>query len=68
MMILRPIPGLTAFLQYVSESTAWKEQLDVLAYGSTVRQLSNRVLGNVMLALPPEIEVPGLVAKLSPWS
>jgi len=61
MMIMRPRRGLTEFLGLVSQSVAWQEQLDVAAYGSTVRQLSNQVLGNVMISIPPDQELAALV-------
>ena len=61
MMIMRPIAGLTAFLELVCQSFVWQEQLDLAAYGSTVRQLSNQVLGNVKIVLPPSHEVDVLV-------
>jgi type I restriction enzyme S subunit len=57
MMILRPNNGLTRFLQKISESSVWSAQLSVSSYGSTVKQLSNEVLGNIVLALPPKQEV-----------
>ncbi|WP_278399087.1 restriction endonuclease subunit S [Hafnia paralvei] len=57
MMILRPKVLLTEFVLFVSESLYWKQQLDVSAYGSTVKQLSNEVIGNFKFILPTENEI-----------
>jgi type I restriction enzyme S subunit len=61
MMILRPINGLTDYLQLISESSLWQSQLDVAAYGSTVKQLSNEVLGSICIAIPPSNELSNFV-------
>ncbi len=61
MMILRPINGLTDYLQLISESSLWQSQLDVAAYGSTVKQLSNEVLGSICIAIPPFDELSNFV-------
>lgn len=52
MMIMRPKEMLTQFILLVSESLYWKQQLNVSAYGSTVKQLSNEVIGNFKICLP----------------
>ena len=57
MMILRPKVDISNFLLRVSESDSWLGQLDVYSYGSTVKQLSNEVLGNTWIAFPPLSEV-----------
>lgn len=65
MMIMRPRRSITTYLQFVSESTLWKEQLDIAAYGSTVKQLSNEVLANVIVVMPPLADIPYLVSLLN---
>ncbi|HBC0585836.1 restriction endonuclease subunit S [Enterobacter cloacae] len=57
MMIIRPKEMLTQFILLVSESLYWKQQLNVSAYGSTVKQLSNEVIGNFKICLPPAEEL-----------
>lgn len=57
MMIMRPKKMLTQFISLVSESLYWKQQLNVSAYGSTVKQLSNEVIGNFKFCLPPAEEL-----------
>ncbi|CTQ21661.1 Restriction modification system DNA specificity domain protein [Klebsiella variicola] len=57
MMIMRPKKTLTQFILLVSESLYWKQQLNVSAYGSTVKQLSNEVIGNFKICLPPAEEL-----------
>jgi len=64
MMIMRPLRGLTEYLQWVSESSVWQSQLDVASYGSTVKQLSNQILGNVLIALPPIKDVTTVVKTI----
>lgn len=61
MMIIRPEAGLTGYIRLCSESSFWQKQLDVAAYGSTVQQLSNPIVGGVVIALPPRTEIPQLV-------
>ncbi len=61
MMIIRPSKGLTDYIQLVSESSLWQSQLEVLAYGSTVKQLSNEVLGNISIAIPSFDELSNFV-------
>jgi len=64
MMIIRPINGLTDYLQQISESSLWQSQLGVAAYGSTVKQLSNEVLGNICIAIPPIDELSNFVSYI----
>jgi type I restriction enzyme S subunit len=64
MMIIRPARELTDYLQLLSESSLWQSQLDVAAYGSTVKQLSNEVLGNVIIALPTSKEISEFIANI----
>lgn len=64
MMIMRPEKGLTDYLQFVSESLFWTRQLDIAAYGSTVRQLSNEILRNIIVAVPPAEELQELIRIL----
>ncbi|MDN3432615.1 MULTISPECIES: restriction endonuclease subunit S [unclassified Pseudoalteromonas] len=65
MMIIRPTKKLTNYLMYVSESNQWKEQLNIGSYGSTVKQLSNQILGNVFFSLPPQNEINDVVGYLN---
>nr|WP_322940327.1 restriction endonuclease subunit S [Pseudomonas sp. s4] len=64
MMIIRPKAGLTEYLRLCSESSFWQKQLDVAAYGSTVKQLSNPIVGGLIIALPPRTEIPSLVSRV----
>jgi len=64
MMIIRPRVGLTEYLRLCSESSFWQKQLDVAAYGSTVKQLSNPIVGGLIIALPPRAEIPSLVSRV----
>ena len=64
MMIIRPHAGLTEYIRLCSESFFWQKQLDVAAYGSTVKQLSNPIVGGVVIALPPRAEIPALTSKV----
>lgn len=64
MMIIRPHAGLTEYIRLCSESYFWQKQLDVAAYGSTVKQLSNPIVGGLIIALPPRAEIPDLVYKI----
>lgn len=64
MMIIRPKAGLTEYLRLCSESSFWQKQLDVAAYGSTVKQLSNPIVGGLIIALPPRAEIPSLVSRV----
>jgi len=64
MMIIRPINGLTDYLQLISESSLWQSQLNVAAYGSTIKQLSNEVLGNICIAIPSFDELLNFVQTL----
>lgn len=64
MMIIRPRAGLTEYIRLCSESSFWQKQLDVAAYGSTVKQLSNSIVGGLIIALPPRSEIPALVSKV----
>ncbi|CDT86990.1 conserved hypothetical protein [Vibrio coralliirubri] len=53
MMIIRLKSLSSDFLMYVCESNSWKEQMSIGSYGSTVKQLSNQVVGNALIAIPP---------------
>ena len=64
MMIIRPKAGLTEYLRLCSESSFWQKQLEVAAYGSTVKQLSNPIVGGLIIALPPRAEIPSLVSRV----
>ena len=64
MMIIRPDVGLTEYIRLCSESYFWQKQLDVAAYGSTVKQLSNPIVGGLVIALPPRAEIPFLVSEV----
>lgn len=64
MMIIRPHAGLTEYIRLCSESFFWQKQLDVAAYGSTVKQLSNPIVGGLVIALPPRAEIPALTSKV----
>jgi type I restriction enzyme S subunit len=65
MMIMRPNFGLTNYLQSISESSSWLGQLDIAAYGSTVRQLSNEILGNIIIAIPPVSEIHNFIESVN---
>ncbi|ELR8726606.1 restriction endonuclease subunit S [Vibrio vulnificus] len=64
MMIIRPKKSLTDFLLYLSESDVWSHQLNLYSYGSTVKQLSNEVVGNFKLVLPHPDEMVPLLTYL----
>ncbi|MEO7837898.1 MAG: restriction endonuclease subunit S [Anaerolineales bacterium] len=54
MMILRPEEQLTSkYFYYLARSNYWFLQLDYSAYGAAQQQLSNVVLQNLSIALPP---------------
>ncbi|HIF9533866.1 TPA: restriction endonuclease subunit S [Photobacterium damselae] len=57
MMIIRLYTLSSRFLMFVCESNSWKEQMSIGAYGSTVKQLSNHVIGNAFIAIPPVDEL-----------
>ncbi len=57
MMILRPEKELSSkFFYYLARSNYWFTQLDYSAYGAAQQQLSNVVLQNLSIALPPQQE------------
>jgi len=64
MTIIRPQFVPADYLLFLSESNIWKAQLDIAAYGSTVRQLSNPILGNLDIALPPDDELNSILEYL----
>ncbi|HBC3359158.1 TPA: restriction endonuclease subunit S [Vibrio parahaemolyticus] len=64
MMIIRPKKSLTDFLLYLSESDVWSHQLNLYSYGSTVKQLSNEVVGNFKFVLPHPDEMVPLLTYL----
>ncbi|HDV0904593.1 TPA: restriction endonuclease subunit S [Vibrio fluvialis] len=64
MMIIRPKKSLTDFLLYLSESDVWSHQLNLYSYGSTVKQLSNEVVGNFKFVLPHPDEMAPLLTYL----
>ncbi|PAR27455.1 restriction endonuclease subunit S [Vibrio metoecus] len=64
MMIIRPKKSLTDFLLYLSESDVWSNQLNLYSYGSTVKQLSNEVVGNFKFVLPHPDEMVPLLTYL----
>jgi len=53
MMIMRVVYMNFQFLFYLTKSTLWNKQIDLLAYGSTVKQLSNDIIGNLSIPFPP---------------
>ncbi|MGO1502030.1 MAG: restriction endonuclease subunit S [Marinobacter sp.] len=65
MMIIRPVPGLTEYIRLCSESTFWQKQLEVAAYGATVKQLSNLIVGGILIALPPKNKMSALISKVN---
>ena len=64
MMIIRPTKQLTDFLLYLSESDVWSHQLNLYSYGSTVKQLSNEVVGNFKFVLPHQDDMAQLLTHL----
>lgn len=56
MMIVRPTRISGRFLILVTRSSTWQQQLEVGSYGTAQQQLSNQVLAEVRLALPPDDE------------
>ena len=64
MMIIRPIKLEAHLLQAICESEPWKRQLDIASYGTAQQQLSNQVLQDVWLTIPPRDEQITLIAFL----
>jgi type I restriction enzyme, S subunit len=56
MMIIRPTAISSHLLHAISESDFWKKQLDIASYGTAQQQLSNEVLQNIRLVIPPKEE------------
>ena len=56
MMIMRPIGVTSSFVHSISESHYWQKQLDVASYGTAQQQLSNAILQNIFVVLPPAKE------------
>lgn len=57
MMIMRPSENLSStFFYYLARSNYWFTQLDYSAYGAAQQQLSNVILQNLSIALPPHDE------------
>lgn len=65
MMILRPKSIESEILHFATESSFWRNQLNVASYGTAQQQLSNEVLGNITLVIPPKCERLKLIQKLS---
>lgn len=68
MMIMRPVGISPAFLHLITESRYWREQLEVAAYGTAQQQLSNGVLKEVYIVLPPLAERDMVTQHLSVWN
>lgn len=64
MMIIRPTLISAKFLQFYSESISWKTQLDISSYGTAVKQLSNKVLQMVHVAVPSNSEIEEIVSRI----
>ena len=64
MMIIRPTLISAKFLQFYSESISWKTQLDIASYGTAVKQLSNKVLQMVHVAVPSNSEIEEIVSRI----
>lgn len=56
MMIVRPKLVDSSFVHSITESHYWQKQLDVAAYGTAQQQLSNSILQNVFVVVPPDQE------------
>lgn len=56
MMIIRPTGVTASFIHSVTESEYWKTQLQIASYGTAQQQLSNLVLQQVSVAVPPPKE------------
>jgi restriction endonuclease S subunit len=64
MMILRPFAISPYLLHAITESVHWQKQLELASYGAAQKQLSNAVLSNVVIVLPPPNEIPELLKSL----
>jgi type I restriction enzyme, S subunit len=64
MMIIRPTQVSSEFLHMVMESYCWQQQLERASYGTAQQQLSNEVLSNITLTLPPPDEIASIAAFL----
>jgi type I restriction enzyme S subunit len=66
MMILRPSNGLSSqFLHFLATGDYWRTEIDVCSYGTAQQQLSNEILANLLIAVPPFIEQCSIVSILN---
>ncbi len=62
---IRPLPSTDSrFLAYLIRSDTYREQLEKLSTGTTMKNLSNTALGDLMIALPALLEQQRIVAIL----
>jgi len=62
---IRPLPSVNSqFLAHLLRSSTYREKLEQLSTGTTMKNLSNSSLGNLMVSLPPFSEQQRIVAIL----
>jgi type I restriction enzyme S subunit len=62
---IRPLPSLDSqFLAHLIRSPEYREQLEKLSTGATMKNLSNTALGDLLVSIPPLAEQQRIVALL----